>query len=183
LFGWGRRSGPLLAPPYKRATGTDDGWVTRSLQRQVFADVLEGDEVRAAESEVGLVMRGPGGSSGKGGPVMAWMVATDRALHARLALGAGIYQMQRLDYAQVKRAEAAQPEERTLTITYWNPRSAVDESWQLQLGPGSADGFAAIVLQLIGQRQAARRAAEEASRAVGRNAPGAAATAVESDVA
>jgi hypothetical protein len=184
LLGWGRRSSPVLAPPYKRATGNDDEWVTQSLQRQVFADGLERDEVRVADSEVSLVMTGHPGSSGNGEPVTAWVVATDRALHARLALGAGIYQMQRLDYGQVKRAEAAQPDERRLTLTYWNPRSAADESWQLQLGPGSPDGFVATVLQLVSQRRAARRAAEEASRAVrGANAPAASSPVAHPEVA
>jgi len=157
----------VLGPPYKRAAaGNDDTWVTQSLQRQVFADVLERDEVRVAESEVTLVMTGHRGSSGHGRPVTAWVVATDRALHARLALGAGIYQMQRLDYGQVKRAGAAQPDEHTLAITYWNPRTAADESWHLQVGPHAPSRFAATVLQLVCQRQAARRAAEEASKAV-----------------
>ena len=167
MFGWGRRSSPLLAQPYKRATGDDgDVWVTQSLQRQVFADVLQRDEVRVADSEVSLEMTGEHGSSGSGGPVAAWVVATDRTLHARLTLGAGIYQRQRLDYAQIKQAEAAQ-DERSLTLTFWNPGSASDESWRLQLGPGSPRRFAATVLQLVSQRQAARRAAEMASRAVG----------------
>ncbi len=171
MFGWGRKSGPVQAPPYKRATGNDDGWVTQSLQRQVFADVLERDEVRVADSEVSLVMTGPQGSSGGVRPVMAWVVATDRALHARLTLGAGVYQRQRLDYAQIKQAEAAE-DEHSLTLTYWNPASAADESWLLELGPGSPNRFAATVLQLVRQRQAARRAAEVASRAVGAaNAP------------
>jgi len=156
----------VLAPPYKRATGNDDTWVTQSLQRQVFADALERDEVRVADSEVTLVMTGHRGSSANGRPVTAWVVATDRALHARLALGAGVHQMQRLDYGQVKRASAGQPDERTLTIIYWNPRTAADESWQLQLGPSAPSRFAATVLQLVSQRQAARRAAEEASKAV-----------------
>jgi hypothetical protein len=157
----------VLGPPYKRATaGNDDTWVTQSLQRQVFADVLERDEVRVADAEVTLVMTGHRGSSGYGRPVTARVVATDRALHARLALGAGIYQMQRLDYGQVKKAGAAQPDERTLTITYWNPRTAADESWDLQVGAQAPSRFAATVLQLVSQRQAARRAAEEAGKAV-----------------
>jgi hypothetical protein len=137
----------------------------------VFADVLERDEVRVADSEVSLVTRGRNGSSGGGSAVTAWVVATDRALHARLTLAAGVYQRQRLEYAQVKRAEAGE-DERSLTLTYWNPRSAADESWRLELGPGSPDRFAATVLQLVRQRQAAHRAAEVASRAVGAaNAP------------
>jgi hypothetical protein len=174
----------VLAPPYKRATGNDDGWVMQSLQRQVFDDVLERDEVRVADSEVSLVITGHPGSSGGGGPVTAWVVATDHALHARLALGAGIYQMQRLDYGQVKRAEAPEPDERRLTLTYWNPRSAADESWQLQLGPSSPDGFEATVLQLVSQRQAALRAAAQASRAVrGANAPAASSPAIHPEVA
>lgn len=165
MFGWGRRSSAVLAPPYKRAANTGDEWVRQSLQRQVFRDVLERDEVRVADSEVSLVMTGPRGSS-PGRPLTAWVVATDRALHARLALGAGVHQMQRLDYGQVKRAEAAQPDERSLTITYWNPSTASDESWQLSLGPSAPSRFAATVLQLVSQRQAARRAAEEAGRSV-----------------
>lgn len=165
MFGWGRRSSAVLAPPYKRAQNTGDEWVRQSLQRQVFQDVLERDEVEVADCEVSLVMTGPRGSA-PGKPLAAWVVATDRALHARVALGAGIHQMQRLDYGQVKHAEAAQPDERSLAITYWNPGTASDESWRLDLGPTSPHRFAATVLQLVSQRQAARRAAEEASRAV-----------------
>jgi hypothetical protein len=165
VFGWGRRTSAVLAPPYKRVTNADDEWVEQSLQRQVFHDVLERDEVRVADAEVSLVTSGRNGSPG-GAPVTAWVLATDRALHARLELGAGIHRMQRLDYDQVKRTAATQPEERSLTITYWNPRTASDETWHLQTAPTAPSRFAATVLQLVSRRQAARRAAEEASRSV-----------------
>jgi hypothetical protein len=74
-----KQPGPLLAPPYKRATAADNGrWVQESLHRQMFHDAFERDEMEFAECEAR--MRIP---SVDGRPLPARLVATDRALHAR----------------------------------------------------------------------------------------------------
>lgn len=156
MFRRRKRSGPLLAAPYKRATSADNGrWVQDSLQRQMFQDAFERDEVQIADCEAR--MRIP---SGDDRPVQARVVATDRALHARVTLGPGIHRSLRLDYDQVRFVEVFRPQEAEVEVTYFNPGRAIYETWYLWLdGAQAATGFGATVVRLVSQRAAARDAA------------------------
>jgi hypothetical protein len=151
-----KQSGPVLAPPYKRATTTDTGrWFEESLQRQMFQDALEQDETQIADCEAR--MRIP---CGDGKPLHAQVVATDRALHARVTFGPGIHRLLRLQYDRVKYVEVSRPEETDVELTYFNPDRAVDETWHLRLEQTpAAPGFGATLAHLVSRRAAARTAA------------------------
>jgi hypothetical protein len=152
----------VLAPPYKRATlDADTRWVQESLVRQMFQDHLDRDEVKIAVSEAALTFPGSDGR-----PVHAWLMTTDRALHARVTLGAGIFSTLTLGYQQVKFVEASEPDETTVQVAYFNPRRAVDESWRLRLDPAvAAPAFAAHLVHVVSQYHAAVQAAAAARAA------------------
>jgi hypothetical protein len=151
-----KRFGPVLAPPYKRATVADGGrWVEESLQRQMFQDAFERDEVQIAA--VDARMRIPGAD---GKPLQARVVATDRALHARVTFGLGIHRFLRLHYDQVKFVEVARPDETDVEVVYFNADRATNETWHLRLEEAPpASGFGATLVQLVSQRSMARTAA------------------------
>jgi hypothetical protein len=152
-----------LAPPYKRATAADNGgWVQESLHRQMFHEAFERDEAQVAECDARVRIRSADGKS-----LQARLVATDRALHARVTLGPGIHQTLRLHYDQVKYVEVSRPEGADVEVVSFNPDRATDEIWHVRIDQAHvASGFAATLVHLVSHWAAARTAAAQVAEAV-----------------
>jgi hypothetical protein len=166
---WVKRSDSVSAPASARAGAShSDQWMRESAMQQMFRDVLDRGEVKVAVTEVALACPGS-----ENRPVHAWAAVTDRALHARLTLGAGVHQTLRIDHDQVKRVEASGPDQMSLLVAYWNPRRAVDEAWHMHLESTLASaGFTAALSHAVSKHRA--QADLAAATAAPPTAPGAA---------